>query len=86
MKYKNFHIEKPTIHTLIVWLNCQGIEVYGYYRDNLLFEEINDGRKGYLPKFWRDCTEAEHNSYDVVPEPIIVKRKYNKRIVIETKK
>ena len=75
MQYHNFHHTKPELGKLIVWLNCQLKEVFGYYRGNLYFVEINDGRKGYLPKYWREPTDIEHNQFILIPDPPIVKKR-----------
>lgn len=71
MNYNNFHKEKPNIDELIVWLDCQLREVFGYYRGKLYFEEVNLPHTGYLPKFWRETTDIESNQFKPIP---IIKR------------
>jgi hypothetical protein len=58
-KYKNFHLEKPKEQVRIVWLNSVGKEVFGMYHGKLMFKESDNGRIGYLPKWWREVYEFE---------------------------
>lgn len=83
MKYKNFHIEKPSPGSYVYFISPQGVEVLGTFKGKTWFEDQNGIYKNYYAKHWRYLEESEMILVKI-PEPIDpnvrIKRKYTKRI------
>lgn len=66
LKYRNNWFDECPTNQLIVWIgppNSQ--EVYGFKRSAVRYEEVS-GKVGFLPKYWRESTDAEKQSF---PDP-----------------